>query len=175
MAISYTFKCIIVGPAAVGKSSLIRRFVQNYFSVDYKFTIGVDFMAKTLEYENEELVKLSIWDIGGQERFKFLRRSFYEGTHGAILVFDLSREQTFSKMKDWLKDMRNIIQEEIAMVILGNKSDLLAEVGEVINKKEVQQFAEKEGCVYYETSAKSGKNVEKAFIKLARIMVEKNS
>ncbi len=81
MAISYTFKCIIVGPAAVGKSSLIRRFIQNHFSLDYKFTIGVDFMAKTLEYENEELVKLSIWDIGGQERFKFLRRSFYEGTH----------------------------------------------------------------------------------------------
>ncbi|KKN43390.1 hypothetical protein LCGC14_0703560 [marine sediment metagenome] len=175
MAVSYTFKCIIIGPPAVGKSSLIRRFVQNYFSVDYKFTLGVDFMAKSIEYEDEKLIKLSIWDIGGQERFKFLRRSFYEGTHGALLVFDLSREQTFSKMKDWLKDMRSIIQEEIPMVILGNKSDLLVEIGEIIKKKEAQEFAEKEGSDYIETSAKSGENVEQAFIKLARIMVEKNS
>ncbi|MFW9785924.1 MAG: GTP-binding protein, partial [Candidatus Heimdallarchaeota archaeon] len=78
MAIEYIFKCIVIGPGAVGKSSLVRRFIENKFEVNYNFTIGVDFLAKTVEYEKNKFAKLSIWDVGGQERFKVLRRSFYE-------------------------------------------------------------------------------------------------
>ncbi|KKL99537.1 hypothetical protein LCGC14_1813380, partial [marine sediment metagenome] len=100
----YTFKVLIIGPAAVGKSSLIRRFVEDKFSLQYKFTIGVDFMSKIVEYETGKSAKLTVWDIGGQERFKILRRNFYEGTNGALVVFDLSRAQTFTKMKEWLSD-----------------------------------------------------------------------
>jgi small GTP-binding protein len=170
MTVEYTFKVIIIGPAAVGKSSLIRRFVENRFSFEYQFTIGVDFLAKTVEYEKGKLAKLSMWDVGGQERFKFLRRSFYEGTHGALLVFDLSRAKTFATMKDWLIDMNSIIQKDIPMVIIGNKSDLIPDIGEVIDLEEPQQFAEQNNSIFLSTSAKSGVNVEKAFIEITQRM-----
>jgi small GTP-binding protein len=175
MTAEYTFKCIVIGPGAVGKSSLVRRFVNNQFELSYKFTIGVDFMAKTVEYEKDKYAKLSIWDVGGQERFKVLRRSFYEGTHGALLVFDLSRVNTFYKMKDWVTDLRSIIEKKIPIVILGNKADLLTEVGEVINRNEPKQFAEAEESLYIETSAKTGENVEKVFVELTQRMRKHNS
>ncbi|MFW9989808.1 MAG: GTP-binding protein, partial [Candidatus Odinarchaeota archaeon] len=101
MAEKYSFKVIIIGPGAVGKTSLLNRFVHNEFSLKYKLTIGVDFLTKTLEYEPEKFVKLHIWDIGGQEKFKFLHRSFYDGAFGALIVFDLARHQTFISMKEW--------------------------------------------------------------------------
>ena len=172
MTTEYIFKIIIIGSAAVGKSSLIRRFVEDEFSFDYQFTIGADFLTKTVEYEKGKLAKLSIWDVGGQERFKFLRRSFYQGTHGAMLLFDLSRAKTLPRMKEWLTDMNNIIQKEIPMVIIGNKSDLLPDVGEVIDPKEVQAFAEQYNSYYLTTSARNGDNVEKAFTELTNRMLK---
>ncbi len=175
MTAEYTFKCIVIGPGAVGKSSLVRRFVDNKFELSYKFTIGVDFFANIIEYEKRKFAKLSIWDVGGQERFRVLRRSFYEGTHGALLVFDLSRANTFHKMKDWFIDLCSLIKEKIPIVVLGNKADLIPDIGEVINKNEPKQFAEGEESVYIETSAKTGDNVEKAFVELTRRMKKHNS
>lgn len=175
MIADYTFKLIVIGPAAVGKTSLIRRYVDNKFSFNYKSTIGVDFLAKTVRLKEDKIVKLAIWDVGGQEKFRFLRRNFYEGTHGAILVFDLSRANTFPKMKDWLIDMRSIIEYKIPLIILGNKSDLLSEVGEVIDREEPKRFAEKEESFYLETSAKTGNNVEQTFKELTKQMLKSNA
>ncbi|MCK4479874.1 MAG: GTP-binding protein [Candidatus Lokiarchaeota archaeon] len=171
----YSFKIIIIGPAAVGKSSLIRRFVENQFTLQYKFTIGVDFMTKIIEYGPNKSARLTLWDIGGQDRFKMLRRNFYEGANGALVVFDLSRAQTFSKMKEWISDMHKLMKIKISFVILGNKVDLLTEIGEVIDQNEPYQYAEKNDSVYIETSAKIGNNVEKAFVELTQRIVQKFS
>ena len=171
----FTFKLIVIGPAAVGKSSLIRRFVENKFSLHYKFTIGVDFMTKTVEYESGKIAKLTLWDIGGQERFKVLRRSFYEGTNGALVVFDLSRANTFSKMKEWLSDARQSIEKDFPVIVIGNKLDLIPEIGEIIDRNEPLKFAENEDSIYIETSAKTGDNVDEAFLDLTKKMVEKYS
>ncbi len=171
----YSFKIIIIGPAAVGKSSLIRRFVENKFTLQYKFTIGVDFMTKIIEYEPNKSARLTLWDIGGQDRFKMLRRNFYDGANGALVVFDLSRAQTFSKIKEWISDMHKLINIKIPFVILGNKVDLLTEIGEVIDQNESYQYAEKNDSVYIETSAKIGNNIEKAFVELTQRIVQKFS
>ena len=167
-----SFKVIVIGPAAVGKSSLIRRFVDDKFTLAYKFTIGVDFSTKIIEYAPEKKARVTIWDIGGQDRFKTLRRNFYEGTHGALVVFDLSRAQTFPKMKEWVSNMNQMLEEKVPLVILGNKFDLISEIGEVIDKDEPKHFADKMDSVYIETSAKSGDNVKKAFVELTKKIVK---
>jgi Ras-related protein Rab-11A len=167
-----SYKVIIVGPGAVGKTSLLNRFVHDEFTLRYKLTIGVDFLTKKLEIKPSEFVKLHIWDIGGQERFKFLHRSFYEGALGALLVFDLSREHTFGSMKTWLSEMRGIIKRDIPKVIIGNKLDLIPEIGQTIDRSEVEKYAKDEGCSFIETSAKTGENVEKAFLDLTYKMLK---
>ncbi|MHA2184412.1 MAG: Rab family GTPase [Promethearchaeota archaeon] len=167
-----SYKVIIVGPGAVGKTSLLNRFVHDEFTLRYKLTIGVDFLTKKLEIKPSEFVKLHIWDIGGQERFKFLHRSFYEGALGALLVFDLSREHTFGSMKTWLSEMRGIIKRDIPKVIIGNKLDLIPEIGQTIDRSEVEKYAKGENCSFIETSAKTGENVEKAFLDLTYKMLK---
>lgn len=167
-----TLKVIIVGPSAVGKTSLLNRFVHNEFVLKYKMTIGVDFLTKTIEYEPSKLVKLHIWDIGGQERFKFLHRSFYDGAAGALITFDLSRQHTYSSMKTWLAEMRSIMDNDIPKVIIGNKSDLIPEIGQIIDRTEAKDYAKSENCFYMETSAKTGENVEKAFQELTQCMLQ---
>ena len=168
-----SFKVIIVGPSAVGKTSLLNRFVHDQFVLKYKLTIGVDFLTKTVEYQPSKFVKLHIWDIGGQKRFKFLHRSFYEGASGALLAFDLSRQHTFSRMKVWLLEMRTIMKNEIPKIIIGNKSDLIPNIGRIIDRSAVEKYAKNEDCLYIETSAKTGENVEKAFLELTQRMVKK--
>ncbi|MFX0021315.1 MAG: Rab family GTPase [Candidatus Hermodarchaeota archaeon] len=168
----YVLKIIVLGPGSVGKSSIIRRFVKNEFSFDYKFTIGVEINSKIVEYEKGSFAQLTIWDIGGQERFKILRRNFYEGTYGALVVFDLSRPQTFSKMKEWISDLNVILEKEVPIIILGNKADLIPEIGEVLDQDEIVQFAENLDSVYLQTSAKTGNNVQEAFAQLAKIIVK---
>jgi len=169
----FSFKVIIVGPAAVGKTSLLNRFVHNEFDLKYKLTLGVDFLTKTLEYEPSKSAKLQIWDIGGQERFKFLHRSFYDGAFGALIVFDLSRQNTFLGMKRWLSEMHSILNDNIPTTILGNKSDLIPEIGQIIDRNEVEEYAKNEDCFYIETSAKTGENVEFAFLELTNRMAKK--
>lgn len=169
----FSFKVIIVGPPAVGKTSLLNRFVHDQFDLKYQLTIGVDFLTKTVEYEPSKFAKLQIWDIGAQERFKFLHRSFYDGAFGALVVFDLSRQQTFSGMKTWISEMHSILNADIPKVIIGNKSDLVPEIGQIIERNELEEYVKKEGCLYIETSAKTGKNVEDAFLELTHHMIKK--
>jgi small GTP-binding protein len=168
----YVLKIIVLGPGGVGKSSLIRRFVKNEFTFNYKFTIGVEINSNLVEYKKGSFAQLTIWDIGGQDRFKILRRNFYEGTYGALVVFDLSRAQTFPKMKEWISDMNQLIDRKIPIIILGNKSDLIPKIGELLLENEPKEYADKIGSYYIVTSAKTGDNVQKAFAQLTKMIVK---
>ena len=168
----WAFKILLIGAAGVGKSSLVRRFIDNEFTENLAATLGVDYKNKEVEFIPENTARLTIWDIGGQERFKFLRNTFYLGANGALIVFDLTREQTFRQLENWIYEMDKLVGERIPFIIIGNKSDLLEDVGEVISAANIRRFAEIEESAYIETSAKTGDNVEEAFVESARRMAK---
>ena len=164
---SFKLKILVIGRDLV-KTRLIQRFVKNRFAANYKLTVGVDILTKDVEFKPGEVATLSIWDIGGQQRFEFLRSTFYKGAAGVLLVFDLTREQTYIETRKWLKEIRQFSNENIPFVLIGNSVDLPEDAGEFIDREEVRAFAEKENIIYIETSAKTGINVNNAFTELTR-------
>ncbi len=171
MTSSYKLKVLLCGPAGVGKTSLIMRFIKSKFQTDYKLTVGVDILTKDVELANDNICTLSIWDIGGQERFSFIRSTFYKGAAGVLLIFDLSRAATWDEIKNWRAEVKQFAGD-IPFVLIGNKLDLLADVGEVIDRDEARAYAENQGSEYIETSAKDNLNVAQAFITLTKKIVD---
>jgi Ras-related protein Rab-1A len=167
-------KVILLGDGAVGKSSLIRRFVVDKFDDKYILTIGSKITAKKIQIQrNDKLydVKLQIWDILGQKGYKKLHQSSFRGTDGVILVSDITRVTTLNSLVDyWIPEVQNIVGT-IPIVFMGNKSDLLE--SSAFNGHELKFIAEKYNSPYYFTSAKNGDNVKKAFIKMGLNMIEK--
>jgi len=169
---SFKLKVLLTGAAAVGKTSLVQRFIKNRFQANYKLTVGVDILTKDVEFRPGEIATLSIWDIGGQQRFEFIRSTFYKGAAGALLVFDLTREQTYTETRKWLTEIRQFAGEDIPFVFIGNKADLIEDVGLVIDRDEARAYAENERSIYIETSAKTGVNVDEAFTELTRRILD---
>ena len=118
------------------------------------------------------MAKLTIWDIGGQKRFEFMRKSFFDGAHGALLIFDLSRADTYHEIKKWMGEFRSFAGEDVPFILIGNKLDLVEDIGEVVERAEAKSFAENEGSIYIDTSAKTGKNVDEAFERLTRLLIK---
>ena len=170
----YVFKVIIIGPGAVGKTSLLHRFVENNFSFRYKLTIGADFLSKVIEgYPKPDTTcKLQIWDIGGQDRYKFLRSSFFDGANGALVVFDISRWHTYKELNDWISDLRDFAGKNIPFILIGNKADLIEDINEEFDKISAEDLAKRENSLFFSTSAKTGENVEEAFLNLTQRMLK---
>jgi len=170
----YVFKVIIIGPGAVGKTSLLHRFVENNFSFRYKLTIGADFLSKVIEgYPKPDTTcKLQIWDIGGQDRYKFLRSSFFDGANGALVVFDISRWHTYKELDDWISDLRDFAGKDIPFILIGNKADLIEDINEEFDKISAEDLAKRENSLFFSTSAKTGENVEEAFLNLTQRMLK---
>ncbi len=169
----YLFKIVSMGSAGVGKTSLIRRFAHGKFQKSYLPTLGVDITTKEVVVEGTD-VKLMCVDTAGQEYFGKLRGNYYRGANGCLLVFDLSRSETFNDCPGWLNEFRMHItdHEGIPFILLGNKSDLVQKDKAPVSDDVIEEFCEKEGISFYKTSAKNGLNVEDVFDELATRIVK---
>ncbi|CAL0329158.1 unnamed protein product [Lupinus luteus] len=156
----YLFKIVLIGDSGVGKSNILSRFTRNEFCLESKSTIGVEFATRTLQVEGKT-VKAQIWDTAGQERYRAITSAYYRGAVGALLVYDITKRQTFDNVQRWLRELRDHADSNIVIMMAGNKSDLkhLRAVSEDVG----QSLAEKEGLSFLETSALEATNVEKAF------------
>ncbi len=158
-------KIIMLGDAAVGKTSLVQRFVHKAFKRSYKATLGLDLSFYDVEVEENNIVRLQIWDVAGQRAFKRMRERFYEGTAGAVLVYDITRPPTFQNLPLWLNELNNITGS-IPFAVVGNKLDLV----EMISTEEAEEIKwaeENKAVAFFRTSALSGKNVDEVFTILA--------
>ncbi|XP_064975631.1 ras-related protein Rab11C-like [Musa acuminata AAA Group] len=156
----YLFKIVLIGDSGVGKSNILSRFTRNEFCLDSKSTIGVEFATKTLQVEGKT-IKAQIWDTAGQERYRAITSAYYRGAVGALLVYDITKKQTFDSIQRWLRELRDHADSNIVIILAGNKSDL--KHLRAISQDEGRALAEKEGLSFLETSALESLNVDKAF------------
>lgn len=156
----YLFKIVLIGDSAVGKSNLLARFSRDEFYPNSKSTIGVEFQTQKMIINGKE-VKAQIWDTAGQERFRAVTSAYYRGAVGALLVYDISRRQTFESIGRWLNELHTHSDMNVVTILVGNKSDL-KDVREV-KTAEGKSLAEAQGLFFIETSALDSSNVASAF------------
>ncbi|KAL6536009.1 Ras-related protein RABB1c [Orobanche hederae] len=161
-------RCSIV--KGVGKSCLLLQFTDKRFQPVHDLTIGVEFGARMITIENKPM-KLQIWDTAGQESFRSITRSYYRGAAGALLVYDITRRETFNHLASWLEDARQHANANMIIVLIGNKCDLAHR--RAVSTEEGEQFAKENGLIFMEASAKTSQNVEEAFIKTASTIYKK--
>jgi len=171
----FAFKLLLVGEPEVGKTSLIKRYVENFFEEGYQITLGVDFLSKTIQLPGEngqeqELI-YQIWDVAGQSGFTNFRHLYLKKAHGVFLVFDLTRlDETLDKLDRWRKDVKEQ-SPEAKIIVIGNKEDLVDQENPQISEKEVLEKLEAHGFI--STSAKTGSKVEGAFVKMGKLILGK--
>ena len=161
--IAYLFKLVFLGEGAVGKTSLVGRYVYDSFEGDYLATIGTDIHVKMIQVEDDVLVKLVVWDIAGQDDFAQLRKAYYQNTSGAFFVFDTTRPETIERVDEWIDALYGVTGP-IPLVLLENKVDLET----AISKKNIKKLVEKYKVDLIQTSAKEDTNVEEAFKKMTK-------
>ena len=166
----HMFKIVLVGDSNVGKSCTLIRFADDSFIENYITTIGVDFRFKTLDL-GEKTVKLQIWDTAGQERYRTITNAYYRGSDGIFLTVDATNRKTFENVPSWLKEIGKYTDESVKKVLLVNKTDL-EDKREVLDE-DLEAFKKEWDIPYFLTSAKTGANVDKAFLNITEQLLNR--
>ena len=162
-------KLLLIGDSGVGKSAILTRFADDSFTQSFITTIGIDFKIRTIIIDGKR-IKLQIWDTAGQERFKTITTAYYRGAMGILLVYDVTNEQSFASVDNWMAAIQQHASDSVNKVLLGNKADTS---GPLVSKRVVdtsrgQALAAQHAIRFFETSAKNGINVEESFSTIAR-------
>jgi small GTP-binding protein len=167
----YIFKIILIGSSSVGKSSILQRYIQKVFNESYSCTIGVDFFMKSLDI-GDKSIKLQLWDTAGTEKFRSITTGYYRGANAAFVVFDLTSKPTFDCLDEWIQNYYKYSNpdSEKNVVLIGNKSDLVNR--REVNEEDIEKFANNNNLMYFETSAKDGKNIDECFYFIAEKLLK---
>ncbi|KAJ3431019.1 ras-related protein rab-21 [Anaeramoeba flamelloides] len=164
-----TFKIVLLGEGRVGKTSLFNKFIHNQFDPSEVTTIQAQYLEKELVVENQK-VNLSIWDTAGQEKFRALSPIFYRKANGALLVYDTTDSSTLDRVEDWIAELRNILGDNVEIVIVGNKYDLKKK--QQVDEEKALEITKSVNGEHFFSSAKTGKNVNEAFQELTKKMIK---
>ena len=167
----YIFKIILIGSSSVGKSSILQRYIQKVFNESYSCTIGVDFFMKSLDI-GDKSIKMQLWDTAGTEKFRSITTGYYRGANAAFIVFDLTSKQSFECLNEWIENYYKYSDpnSEKNVVLIGNKCDLVDR--REITQEEIDKFIKDNNIMYYETSAKTGQNIDECFYFIAEKLVK---
>lgn len=171
-----TAKVILIGDSSVGKTSILFRYMQDGFLDNPNVTLGLELSIKRVQLENNESIVLNIWDSAGQEKYRSLTYHFYKGVNGIILVFDVMNPESVKSLNSWMAQINKHAPENVDIILVGNKSDDIGEEESLGQKnKETSDMIRKLGMSYLETSAKTGKNINKVFYSIAKMIKSRHA
>ena len=159
------YKVLLLGDTTVGKTCFLMKYTDKTFQDIHMATIGLDYRLKTMKLKSGKDIKLQIWDTAGQDRFRAITKNYYKGSHGIILIYDVTNLQTFENVKNWITQIREEANKNVVIFLAGNKADL-PEESRAVQKEDGQKMAEEYNIPFQETSAKEGINVNETFQEL---------
>jgi len=163
------FKVVLLGEGKVGKTSIILRYVRGQFSEGYQETEQAGFQTKRLNVEGRS-VSIAIWDTAGQEKYHALAPIYYRGSDGAILVYDITDDDSFKRVRNWIRELREELRKDIPLCIVGNKTDL--EKNRNVSLEDAEQLSKSVKAKHFQTSAKLNKGIEELFLDVTRRMLK---
>jgi len=169
--LSIEAKIVLLGETGVGKTSMVLRFAEQRFSHNVTPTIGASFLSKTICIDGAR-VKMQLWDTAGQERFRSLAPMYYRGANAAILVYDVTSEQSFLRVKEWVRELRTNVFEDILMIVVGNQVD---KAKHQVHPLEAAEYAQSIGASFLEVSARMNTGVEEVFMRVVKYLVDIHS
>ena len=169
---SSKLKILLLGAAGVGKIDFVANIIKNRFAPNYRLTVGVDILTKDVEFRPGEIATLSIWDIGGQQRFEFIRSTFFKDPKGVIAIFDVMRAQTYAEIKNWLTEIRQIAGTNVPFLLIGNTAYLPETKKPAIERNEVREFADRERGIYVEATPEMTEMIDDAISELTRRIID---
>ena len=164
------YKILLLGDSSVGKTCFLMRYADNTFQEIHMTTIGLDYKLKNVQLDDGKIVKIQIWDTAGQDRFRSITKNYYKGAHGIILIYDVTSRKTFENVQNWITQIKEEVSDKVNIILVGNKID--DEKNRKVTTEEGQKMAASCELEFFETSAKSGINIDTTFNELVKKTVE---